>query len=197
MNKTIHDVCEGLLEEACIMWERDEGVMTTSFAIGHSRSLFAQPISEEGLEIEPDARVQMHALLASSAGAIFLGRIDESYIAERPASAPPLSKGDLERMAGGDPSIRTAVVVQATDTRSGESLVVVAVPVIAEDGSLIWEHNSFEDADGQVISDAMRAVAMADLIVIPATDAQLREQMREIGWTVADSDDMSRDSEEG
>jgi hypothetical protein len=178
------------------MWERDEGLMTTSFAIGHSRSLFIQPVTEEGLRTEADDRIKMHALISSATSAVYIGRIDESYIAERPAESPPLNKGDLERLARYDPSVKTAVVVQATDTRSGDSVVSVATPVITDDGGLEWETFHFDHAEGRFIDDAKEVMALLEVMSIPTADSDLRQRLDEMGWTVADSDDASSEAQE-
>ena len=192
MNRSMYEVCDGLLEEACIMWERDGALLTTSFAIGHSRSLFAQPMSEEGCNIDNSTRTRIQALLASAVGAIYLGRIDESFISERPADMPPLNKGDLERLAKTDPSVRTAMVVQATDTRSGEALVFTATSVLDDEGELGWELGVFDHAEGQIIQEAQQSIRLSELITIPSTDVELREELRKLGWALADSDDMGK-----
>lgn len=188
----MYEVCDGLLEEACIMWERDGALLTTSFAMGHSRALFAQPMNQDGCEIDNATRTRIQALLAASTGAIYIGRIDESFIAERPASATPYKKGDLERLAESDPSIRTAIVVQATDTRSGECLVFVAISVVDDDGEHDWELGVFDEAEGQIIAEAHQSVRLSELITNPITDTQLRDDLRELGWALADSDDMGK-----
>lgn len=178
------------------MWERDGAVMTTSFAIGHSRSAFAQPKNEQGLNIENDHRTQLLALLASTVGAVVVGRIDESYIAKVKADTPPLTKGDLEKMADSDPNIHTAIVVQATDVATREPLVAVAVLTVDEDGLPSWDYELYSDAEGQFVQDANDAIAISDLIVIPVTDAQLKEQLDELGWVIADSDDIGNEATE-
>lgn len=190
MIRPIDEVCEGLLDEACMMWERDGGVLTTSFAIGHSRAIFVQPASEEACKINTHTRVRIQALIAANAGAVYLGRIDESLITERPLDSPPLNKGDLEKLAKSDPSIKTAIVVQATDTRTGESIVHVATCSIDDDGTLQWEHGIFNDAEGELIVEAQEASALASILTTPLTDSELREELGQLGWAIADSDEV-------
>jgi len=190
MRTAIEQMCEGLLDEAVVMWERDGAVMTTSFAIGHARSVFAQPKNEIGLAIGNHERVELVAMLASTVGAVVVGRIDESYMAIVDAGAPPLAKGDLERMAESDPNIHTAIVVQATDTASGEALVAIAVLAVDDGGLPQWDYTVYDNADGQFIEDANDAIQISDEIIIPLTDAQLKEQLNELGWVIADSDDI-------
>jgi hypothetical protein len=194
MRTAIEQMCESLLDEAVVMWERDGAVMTTSFAIGHARSVFAQPKNEVGLAISDYQRVELVAMLASTVGAVVVGRIDESYIAVVDAGAPPLAKGDLERMAETDPNINTAIVVQATDTASGEALVAVAVLTVDDNGLPQWDYSIYENADGQFIEDANDAIEISEEILIPTTDAQLREQLDELGWVIADSDDIGSEA---
>ena len=190
MIKPMDEVCEGLLDEACMMWERDGGVLTTSFAIGHSRAIFVQPASEEACKISSQTRVRIQALIAANAGAIYIGRIDESLITERPLDSPPLNRGDLEKMAKNDPSIKTAIVVHATDIRSGDSLVHIATCSIDDDGTLQWEHGIFNDAEGELVAEAEQSSALAAVLNIPLTDAELREELGQLGWAVADSDEV-------
>lgn len=178
------------------MWERDGAVMTTSFAIGHARSVFAQPKNEVGLNITNHERVELLAMLASTVGAVVVGRIDESYIATVQADAPPLKKGDLQRMSETDPNIHTAIVVQATDTTTGDELVAVAVLTVDDSGLPQWDYSVYDNAEGQFLEDANDAIAISDEIVIPTTDAQLREQLHELGWVIADSDDIGNGADE-
>lgn len=193
---SLHEVCEGLLEEAVYMHGRDGAVMTTSFALGHSRSAFAQPTTEEGCTIDNETRVRIHAMLASTVGAVFIGRIDETYLAERPIHEEPLLKNDLERMAAVDPTIKTAVVVQAMDIKTEQSLIAVGVQLIEDTGDTRWELNMYDTIEGQIIEDCYKTIALAQIITIPLTDAELRDELNELGWTVADSDDLARDAGE-
>jgi len=193
---SLGEVCEGLLEEAVHMYERDGAVMTTAFALGHSRSAFAQPATEEGCTINDETRVRIHALLASTVGAVFIGRIDETYLAERPADEEQLLKHDLERMALTDPSIKTAIVVQAMHTKSEESLIAVASELIDDDGNTEWEFNLYDSIEGQIIDDCYKTISLAALITNPLTDSELRYELKEMGWAIADSDDLARDMRE-
>jgi hypothetical protein len=193
---SLSEVCEGLLEEAINMYERDGAVMTTTFALGHSRSAFAQPATEEGCTINDETRVRIHALLASTVGAVFIGRIDETYLAERPADEEQLLKHDLERMALTDPSIKTAIVVQAMHTKSEESLIAVASELIDDDGNTEWEFNLYDSIEGQIIDDCYKTISLAALITNPLTDSELRYELKEMGWAIADSDDLARDMRE-
>ena len=196
MNRSMEQMCNELLETAIQMWERDGAVITTSFAIGHSRSLFAQPVTAEGCTVDAEARVRIHARLAAAVGAVFLGRIDESFIAYRAPEDEPLRRGDLERLAETDPTIKTALVVQAMDASSHDSLVAVGILEVGDDGEPDWSYQMFDDPEGSIIAECRAAVAIAEDTIIPLTDIQLREELREMGWTVADSDQDVPDEDE-
>lgn len=191
------DICDDLLEEAVRMWHRDGALMTTSFAIGHSRSLFAQPIREHGCTISSQMRVELESLLVSTVGAVLMGRIDESFIAYRSPDDEPLSKGDLARLAETDPSVSTAIVLQAVDTKSQTATVHVARLAIGDRFTdTPWEYAVYEYDDGPYIPDAVKAIKLSDAMLIPVTDIQLREQMSDLGWVVVDSDQTNDDEDD-
>ena len=192
MKRTLYEVTDGLCDEAVRMWERDGALMTTAFAIGHSRSLFAQPLTEAGCEIGDDTRVRLQALLGASAGAVFIGRIDESYIKYQEADAPELEKGELARLADTDPSIKTALVVHTIDVASGQSYTSMAILGVDDEGEREWEFESYDNPQGTYVIDASKSLLLMDIMTTPMTDAQLRDELDSLGWTMADSDDMPR-----
>jgi hypothetical protein len=197
MMGSIDEVCEGLLEEAVHMWERDGALLTTAFAIGHARSLFAQPASVEGYDISDKARVNLHALLASTSGAVVVGRIDESYMKYVDIDHPPILKGDLSILAETDPTVRTCIAVQAINaSHDDHGLVMIAILEYDDEGNAQWQYQSHTNAQGKFVEDARQSIRLADTFAIPTTNDQLSEQLRELGWVVADSDDMPTDYDE-
>jgi hypothetical protein len=194
---SIDEVCEGLLEEAVHMWERDGALMTTAFAIGHARSLFAQPTNEQGLEITDSGRVHLHALLASTAGAVVIGRIDESWMKYVEIDHPPILKGDLSILAETDPTVRTCIAVQALNTTGDDSgLVLLAILEYDDEGNTQWQYQAHTNAESKFTTDARQSIMLAENFSIPTTNTQLVEQLHDMGWVVADSDDMPTDYDE-
>jgi hypothetical protein len=193
LKHSIEEICLGLLEEAVNMYERDGALMTTSFAVGHARSAFTQPMTEHGCEIDDETRIRLQAMLASSVGAVYIGRIDESFIGIFPAESAPLSKGQLEQLAKTDASIRTAIVVQAVDTRNQDSLVYIATLGVDDNGEAEWEQGQFQDIGGPLVDDARKAIEIASHFIIPLTDIQLREELFALGWQMVDSDDIGNE----
>lgn len=191
MEQTLEEICYGLLDDAIYAWQRDGGVITTSFVLGHSRSMFASPITEEAFSIDDATRVRLHALLASLVGATVIGRIDESYKREVFADAPRLTKSELEELAKTDPNIKTALVVQAMDTRTGDSLACLATLKVDDDGEPDWDFDSFANPEGDTTIFFYETAKLANALRVPITDDEVRTQLRELGWALSDSDEIA------
>lgn len=190
MERTLEEICFGLLDEAVYVWERDGGVITTSFVLGHARSMFTSPTTSEAFEIDDATRIRIHALLASLVGATVIGRIDESYKTELPPHSPRLLKGELEELAKTDPNVKTAIVVQAMDTRTGDSLVCLATLKIGDDGEADWDFESYDNPEGNTSVMFYETAKLAHALRAPLTDEEVRTQLRQLGWALADSDEV-------
>ena len=179
------------------MWERDGGLLTTSFAIGHARSLFAQPTNEEGCSISETTRVHLQALLASTSGAVVIGRIDESYMKYVDADHPPLNKGDLGKLSETDPTVRTCIAVSGINTSYDYcGIVLLAILEYDDEGNTQWQYQTHTNPQGDFVDNAQKSLRLAETFTIPTTNAQLVEQLHEWGWVVADSDDMPTEHDE-
>jgi hypothetical protein len=190
MNQTIDEISLSLLEEAIHMWHRDGAILTTSFAIGHSRSVFAQPINESGFDLSDKNRIHLDGMLASLVGAVVIGRIDESFIAELPVTERPLAKGELAKMAETNPDVKTALVVQTLDVTTNHLILVMGILGIDDEGEACWKFASYNDPEGPIGEGLEKSAEIAESIVIPLTNAQLQEELSSYGWQVADSDDI-------
>lgn len=189
-------IAEVLLQGAVAIHDRDGGVVPTSFAIGHARTIFAQPFDDSGLRMSREARIAMDALLISATGAVCLGRIDESYIQERGLDDPAPSRDELLERADVDPTIGTALTVQAMSTRSRKATVALARHRLSPEGESLWDQGLYTMVEGDAIVAAVEACAMAAGITNPISDEQLREELLNIGWQMIDSDDIDDDDDE-
>jgi hypothetical protein len=189
-------VAEFLLEGAVMIHDRDGAVTPTTFAIGHARSIFAQPYDEDGYELRSEARTAMDALLISATGAICLGRIDESYIQERLITDPKPDFDELADRAETDPTIGTALTVQVINTRTRETTVALARLYLDDEGHPVWDRSLHDLVEGEAVVLSVEACAMAAGIKNPITNSQLKEELLAIGWSMIDSDDIRAFTEE-
>lgn len=190
MKRTLYEVSDGLCEEAVYMWEKEGFLLTTAFAMGHSRALFAQPRLEDVPDIDIDTRIRIQALLGASTGAVFIGRIDQSYLKYQEPDAPRPNADDLYLMSLNDPSVRRAIAVHGTDVASGHSYVSMAVLGVDDDGEPEWEYESYDNPEGDYVIQASKTLLAMEMMTTPMTDAQLREELKSIGWLLADSDEI-------
>lgn len=194
----VDEVLFGLAEEAIRIWGIQGEVTPASFVIGHSRSIFAQAYNDEGLALPQDARTAMDALLINACSAVYLGRIDESWLKIRSIADPPMTMEQLSFDAMNDPSVVTAIVVQAINTKTRDSSVLIAKQTIDDDDDEIaWEFDYFTNPEGDSVIMAVEACGMAAGITNPISDAELKEELLQIGWAMMDSDDLARAKMEG
>jgi hypothetical protein len=176
-----------LLDSAIDLWKREGSVMTCSFALGYSAHAFAQPYEIEGVNVTMETRVALHAMIASCVNARYIGRIDETWVKMSETGEPDLVHGDLERMADYDPTISTALCVQAYDLETGDSYLHMGTLTLADDGSHRWERSFSEDIEGRIVGGSELT---ARVIPIISQDNDLSPEVVEsflnaVGWTMA------------
>ena len=177
----------GLLDSAIQMFKKDGAVMTCSYALGLSASAFAQPYETKGIDLAVETRVALHALIASVVNARYIGRIDESWVRLTDVGQPELVHGDLARMADYDPSVTTALCVQAYDLETEESYLYMATLSLRDDGSEYWRRTYSENVEGRIVGGSQLT---ARAIPIISRDTDLNAEMVEsflnaVGWTMA------------
>lgn len=143
-------------------------VVPTIFALREDAVMYAQPVDLLGATISDDARVSLHAMMAISIDATYVGRIDEMYAAERSVDEPPILRGEMAEMADSDPTIRTAVCVEAIDLRDNQRYLSVAQYGMNDYGEIEWrtsvyEEESRQDQDASRLS-LTRVMAQSDAL---------------------------------
>lgn len=192
MNLSIHEICEDLIEDSVYLWEQEGALLPTIFALGYSRSLFAQPMNQKGFTIDNATKVRLHALMAANVGSVYIGRIDETFYAERLVTEAPLNPKELEQLAKHDPTIRTAIMVQAMDMKAEKAVIHLAVASVNDDGETNWELIDYEQPVGLSVDEGRAVVAFTQLLTQPITDAELVDELYEHGWSLADSDNLAK-----
>lgn len=184
-------MCNALLDEAIAMWHRDSAVTTTAFAVGHSRTLFAQPVSEVGQSQPDESRIGLHALLVGHCDAHTIGRIDEVFFA--------YGKGgehDLAVRAETDAEVRTGIAVHAMQTkRPYASIMVLATFTLDHDGKPTWEVITGDDLNHDYHQWFTESIDIARHIKHPLTDQQLHDELEALHWALADSDEITVEDE--
>jgi hypothetical protein len=74
--------------------------------------------------------------------------------------------------------------------------VLIAVLEYDDEGNVGWEYQSHTNAQGKFMEDGRQSIRLAETFAIPITNTQLVEQLHELGWVVADSDDMPTEYDE-
>lgn len=184
------EIAENLLEEAVTVWWRDGAVWPAMFAVGHARSIILSPADEEGWAIEDGDRAVLLGLAANLAGAKVIGRIDETYITERPVGEQVPEPGDLAELADTDPTIQTAIAVQALDLETDSVFVSLARLGMDDDGEPNWRVSNHEEPSGH-LAEHLRATGRAIRAFpapVPYDDAVAH--IHESRWVVSDSDSV-------
>lgn len=138
-------IIEQMTEIAQGIYTEQGFVVPTIFALREESVMYAQPVDLLGATIGDDARVSIHALMAIAVDATYIGRIDEMYAAERSVTEPPIFRGEMAENADTDPTIRTAVCVEAIDLRDSQRYLSVAQYGIDDFGEVQWRSHVYEE----------------------------------------------------
>jgi hypothetical protein len=187
----MNEVCWNLLETAIDMWHRDGTILTTSFAIGHSRSMFAQPFTMESHDLDDEQRSEMTALMAQAVSAVYVGRIDETYFTTSPPMPDDAETIDLSLHSDSDPNIKTAIAIQCVNVRTNEAMLGIGVFGLNAEGKPRWKFLLYDDKEEQI----PRGIRPFEELKADASEtlshSELIEMWNDCGWAVADSDMLS------
>lgn len=162
-------------------------IVPTIFALKEDAVMYAQPIDMLGATIPDDARISIHALMAISIDATFVGRIDEMYAAERSVDEPPILRGEMAENADTDPTIRTAVCVEAIDLRDNQRYMSVSRYGIDDFGGHQWTRNVYEeqsrtDTDASRLSLTRAMAQSPDLRAHPTSPDDLQRLLTDLHY---------------
>lgn len=179
-------VLANVVGEGIELWTRDGGLITTSWAIGKTQSVFGQPVTVEALSLTEAERLGVHALMGSAVDAQYFGRIDEVYVAERSVDDPTPEAGDIQDVADIDPTVQTALVCEGLDVETGLARAMVAVFTLSDDGQPLWVaswHDRVE-GDGEVPDQVRAAANVARQMKERITTDGLQRLMNGLEWSV-------------
>ena len=148
-------IIEQMTEIAQEIYAEQGFVVPTIFALREDAVMYAQPVDLLGATISEEARQSIHAMMAISMDATYVGRIDEMYAAERSVDDPPILRGEMAENADSDPTIRTAVCVEAIDLRDNQRYMCVAQHGINDFGQVEWRTHVYEE-ESRTDQDASR-----------------------------------------
>ena len=188
----VHAHLDVMMDRALSIFKDHGFVITTSWASGPERIVFGQPIDEDGLTITTETRIGLHALMAITVSATLIGRVDETYTQERDASDPPVEKGELNLLADFDPSIQTAICVEAFDIDTATSYLKIARLTLDDDGRDRWDMDTYQNVTGQLVHENMVSALLAAYSKEQVTMDELEEIATEYHWEVADADLIHR-----
>jgi hypothetical protein len=181
-----------MMNRAMGLFLEDGCVVTTSWATGKERAIFAQPINTEGLKITRETRVGLHALMAIVVNADLIGRVDETYTQERDANDEPVKEGELALLADFDPTIQTALCVEAFDIATGTSYLKIARLNLDENGQQDWSTDTYKNVNGQIVHENIVSALLASYSEEPVDIETLQEIAADLDWEVADAPIISR-----
>jgi len=150
----IDKACTLILNESTTMWQTDGAVMPTVFAIGRDTTVFAQPFDPKGYELPAPARVAFHSMTARAVDAQIVGQIAEVFAQTRGADEEAPCEGELADCADVDPSIKTAICVEAYDMKRDLSRLYIARLDLSEQGEPQWYvtiHHEPSDDVGMIL----------------------------------------------
>ncbi len=176
----------GLLDNAIDIWRRERMVSTVSWALGSKGSAFAQPFDKEGWDVSMEARIGLHALIASCVDAQYIGRIDETWMRAQDKGDRPLVHGELAELADYDPEVKTALCVQAYDVLSGSGYLYMASLELFPDGSEHWVRTYTDDPEGRLVDGSELTARVIPVLNDgpPLTPDVVEQFLNALHWTV-------------
>lgn len=181
---------EEILEEATIAYQRDGRVYQTMWAIGKKGGCFAQPTDRIGLGLSDDAKLTLHAVLAAVVDARFLGFITEAAHTEVDEDEIP-DAGEILSRESLDPSIRTAICVDALDIVDDTAARIAALHHLNDYGATYWEsiHPVAASVD---LEENLRAIGrLSAASSLEMTTDQVKTLFENLHWTIAGLEEIA------
>lgn len=192
MTEKLRVVMELLMDDAVRIWERDGVLQSTSWAMGESMAGFATSYDMEGAHISDYNRIGLHAMLAACVEARYIGRIDESWARMQDASIPVPVSGELGALADTDPTIGTAICVQAYDLVEANAYVALARMTLDDEGAIAWNRATFEEPEGRLIGASLMTADIIPRVLShgrPGVE-ELQHLMESLHWTMVVGDGL-------
>lgn len=192
--KALDKITVDVLDEAVDAWHTNGGqIVTTLWAVGAKRSLFAQPVDEIGRAVTPEARSGFQALMALVVRARYIGRADETLVHVRDQASGPRSKTEMENVMDTDPSIHTAIAVESLEVASMTNLLKIARLELDIEGRTTWIRTTHPDPTDMTSPDIRLCGVMINTNASndearPLTFDDLDELMRDLNWSVVETD---------
>lgn len=192
--KVLEALSKGVLQSATDLWRMSNGeVVTTVWAMGPRRALFAQPVDDIGRTVTSEARVGFHALMGLVVKARYIGRVDETLAHVRVGPVGPRTRREMEAVADTDPSIHTAIVAEGLELATMTSLVHIARLELGKEGESIWVQTSHTETEnltdpslrmcGVMVNDPGRSDEETRLLTFDDLDVLLRD----LHWYLSES----------
>jgi hypothetical protein len=179
---TLDMVLGSVLDQCTRHWEKHNRLPPLLWAIGRNESIFAQPFDDTGVELDRDAMIGLHAVMAQHVAAVFLGRADEAFTQLRDRTEI-VSAGDLIEAADTDPTIHRAICTEGLNCETGDSRLHVARFVLDDYGAPSWATSEGE-ADGELSEWNRRACVASSLLNSNMTRNELVNFAFSVHWSV-------------
>lgn len=188
MKHDLDILCKHMLDQAMNMWSLEGRVITTTWAVGKKKAVFAQPFDARGEGLPLPARLAMHTIAARAVDALYVGQIDEAYTQTRNADDPEPCVGELADCADTDPTIKTSLCVEGYHARTRDHRLYASRLDLTDDGEPQWEVTVYKHGEG-VLGDMFARVAQYanDLDHKPSM-GELVTRLLELHWTCVEID---------
>lgn len=120
------------------VWQQHGSLVPKLWTSSVDQRLTAEPIGPDGLDITLASLVVLLTRLAQIGKADMIGRTGEAWMRSLEPGDEIPEHGDLGRVADFDPAVRTSIVTEALDLRTGEMVAFAAGLDLDENGAPTW-----------------------------------------------------------
>jgi hypothetical protein len=180
-------IMEDILTQAIELWEANGAVSSTSWAISEDKVAYATAADAEGAEISAEQRIGLQAMLAACIDAVYIGRIDETWTRIQDEGKPFPVSGELGAIADRDPTVVTALCVEALDLSDGSLHVHLARLRLEDDGSVGWDRSTSALVDPRIVGGSKLTAQLIPEVLKngrPRPD-DLADLMETLHWAMA------------
>ena len=187
MTTALEIIMDDILTQAIELWETNGAVSSTSWAIARDRVAYATSIDHEGDQISDEQRLGLHAMMAACIDAVFIGRIDETWTRLQDGKDLPPISGELGAIADRDPTVVTALCVEALDLGDNSLHVHAARLRLNDDGSHGWDRSTDAQVERRIVGGSKLTARLIPQVLSngrPRPD-DLGDFMAALHWALA------------
>lgn len=156
---TLQVAAVAVMERAQATLEKLGQVYPCMWAIGPEEALFAVPASAEGLQLNVLQKLGLHAVIAHSVNADFVGRTNEVWTRMGDPDEV-LLQGALAAEVDTNPDVQTALMVQAMTVETNRHLQLMSRLALSDEGAVLWKNSDAQPLHAEMFK-SLKAVCLA------------------------------------